>query len=386
MADPDEPRRERASIPGLARQLVGGIMQLARLELTRARQEIGGMLAETRLALVLFGIAAALGFLVLVTLDVAVVLGTAALFAVIADLLVVIVIVATFTAVVVLYVLLGAGGVMANPLGAFALHRGGGRAGGARLFRLLAGLDGRALRALRRDGAGGGGRGARHRSRAYRPAGGNDRSGQGGHRVGETLAETRLEVDAQREELQRRVDELRARVRHALDIRAQFKENPVVFVGVAAGTAFLVAGGPMRVARLVRRRLRPSTAEQAYDALPKSMQAWVDTMAGGMGPRAARARRLWPRSCSPGACRDEEQEGAQAAGEGDHRGHARPGAGDLEGGRVRPDAAVSGDRPPGRRAVRQRSACAAAHQWGGTSGPGARAYSGFSTLARAGAH
>jgi Putative Actinobacterial Holin-X, holin superfamily III len=122
MPDPDEPRGERqASIPGMARELVGGIVQLVRLEVTRARQEIGGMLAETRLALVLFAIAAALGLMALVTLDVAVVLGTAALFDVIPDLLVVIVIVATFTAVVVLYVGLGAGGVIANPFGAVAL-------------------------------------------------------------------------------------------------------------------------------------------------------------------------------------------------------------------------------------------------------------------------
>ncbi len=122
MPDPDEPRRERqASIPGIARELVGGIVQLVRLEVTRARQEIGGMLAETRLALVLFAIAAGLGLLALVTLDVAVVLGTAALFDVMPDLLVVIVIVATFTAIVVLYVGLGAGGVIANPFGALAL-------------------------------------------------------------------------------------------------------------------------------------------------------------------------------------------------------------------------------------------------------------------------
>ena len=121
MADPDEPRPNgRQSIPALAKQLIGGLVQLARLEITRARQEIGGMLAETRMALVFFAIAAALGLLVLITLDVAVVLGTAALFEVVADLLVVIIIIATFTAIVILYVLLGAGRVVANPLGAFA--------------------------------------------------------------------------------------------------------------------------------------------------------------------------------------------------------------------------------------------------------------------------
>jgi hypothetical protein len=36
--------------------------------------------------------------------------------------------------------------------------------------------------------------------------------------------------------------------------------------------------------------MRPTGVEQAYDALPKSMQAWVDTMAGDIGPKAERAR------------------------------------------------------------------------------------------------
>ena len=121
MDDPEQPRRDgRESIFGLARQLIGGFVQLARLEVTRARQEIGGMLAETRLAFAFFAVAAALGLLVLITLDVVVVLGVAALFAVIADLLVVIIIVATFTALVVLYALLGAAGVVTNPFGALA--------------------------------------------------------------------------------------------------------------------------------------------------------------------------------------------------------------------------------------------------------------------------
>lgn len=108
--------------------------------------------------------------------------------------------------------------------------------------------------------------------------------------MGETLAETRLEVEAHRAELNRTAEELEARIRHALDVKARFKENPALFIGLGAGAAFLVAGGPMRVARLVRRRLNPTAAEQAYDALPKSMQHWVDAMAGEVGPRAAQAR------------------------------------------------------------------------------------------------
>ena len=108
--------------------------------------------------------------------------------------------------------------------------------------------------------------------------------------MGETLAETRLAVETHRADLQHQAEELEARIRHALDLRARFRENPALFIGIGAGAVFLVAGGPMRVARIVRRRLRPSAAEQAYDALPKSLQTWVDTVASGVGPRAAAAR------------------------------------------------------------------------------------------------
>jgi hypothetical protein len=86
--------------------------------------------------------------------------------------------------------------------------------------------------------------------------------------------------------MERTADQLR----DALDLRKRFAENPAMFVGLGAGAAFLVVGGPVRVARLVRRRLFRSEPEKAYDALPKPMQAWVDHMAGAVGPRAAEAK------------------------------------------------------------------------------------------------
>jgi hypothetical protein len=108
--------------------------------------------------------------------------------------------------------------------------------------------------------------------------------------VGETLAETRVEVASQRAENDRTANELEARVRHALDFKARFRENPALFIGLGAGAVFLVVGGPRRAAHALRRRLRPSGAEQAYDALPKPMQAWVDTLASEVGPKAGQAR------------------------------------------------------------------------------------------------
>jgi hypothetical protein len=110
--------------------------------------------------------------------------------------------------------------------------------------------------------------------------------------VGEDpLAETRLAVSAQRTELERTADQLR----DAVDVRKRFAENPAAFVGIAAAGVFLLAGGPVRVARLVRRRLFKSDPEKAYDALPKPMQAWVDHMAGAVGPKASEAREVLAR-------------------------------------------------------------------------------------------
>ncbi len=102
----------------------------------------------------------------------------------------------------------------------------------------------------------------------------------------EPLVETRLAISAQRLELERTADQLR----DALNVKKRFEENPGLVIGLGAGAVFLIAGGPVRVAKLVRRRMFRSEPEKAYDALPKTMQSWVDSMAGTIGPRAAEAR------------------------------------------------------------------------------------------------
>jgi hypothetical protein len=102
----------------------------------------------------------------------------------------------------------------------------------------------------------------------------------------EKLAETRLAITAQRTELERTADQLR----DALNLKERFQENPALFIGVGVGAVFLLTGGPIRVAKLVRRRVFRTDPEKAYDALPKPMQSWVDHMAGAVGPRAKDAR------------------------------------------------------------------------------------------------
>ncbi|HEV8053217.1 MAG TPA: hypothetical protein VGP30_00135 [Candidatus Limnocylindrales bacterium] len=102
----------------------------------------------------------------------------------------------------------------------------------------------------------------------------------------EPLAETRLAISAQRGELERTADQLR----EALDVKKRFQENPALVLGLGASAIFLIVGGPVRAARFARRRLFRSDPEKAYDALPKPMQSWVDSMAGTIGPRATEAR------------------------------------------------------------------------------------------------
>ena len=102
----------------------------------------------------------------------------------------------------------------------------------------------------------------------------------------EKLVTTRQAIEAQRAELARTSDELR----DALDIRKRFKENPALFIGIGAGVVFLMANGPVRVSRLVRRRIFRSEPEKAYDTLPKPMRDWVDHMAGATGSRSSEAR------------------------------------------------------------------------------------------------
>jgi hypothetical protein len=104
--------------------------------------------------------------------------------------------------------------------------------------------------------------------------------------VGETLDQTRLEIAGQRVEIEATV----ARMREALNIRRRFRENPALVVGLGAATVFLVIGGPRRVARALRRHMSPTAAEQAYDALPAPMQAWVETLAETAGPKAVEVR------------------------------------------------------------------------------------------------
>jgi hypothetical protein len=76
----------------------------------------------------------------------------------------------------------------------------------------------------------------------------------------------RAEVLAAREGLVDETVRFGAAARSAVDIPGRFREEPVKVAGAAAGVAFLVAGGPQRLFRRVRRLIWGPEAD-----LPKSM-------------------------------------------------------------------------------------------------------------------
>ncbi|MDQ2933675.1 MAG: phage holin family protein [Chloroflexota bacterium] len=67
------------SIFGLARELIGGGVRLARLELQHGRQEVGERLGEVRSAAILIAVALTLLFLALIALVAFIILGLATL-------------------------------------------------------------------------------------------------------------------------------------------------------------------------------------------------------------------------------------------------------------------------------------------------------------------
>jgi hypothetical protein len=84
--------------------------------------------------------------------------------------------------------------------------------------------------------------------------------------VGARTAAARAEVVARRQLLLDEVVRLEAAGRSAIDIPAKIRHSPAKVAALAAGTAFMILGGPKKSYNLVRRRVFGPTAD-----LPKSM-------------------------------------------------------------------------------------------------------------------
>ncbi len=89
------------------------------------------------------------------------------------------------------------------------------------------------------------------------------------------LAQQLAEVRTSREAFYLEMEELEARGRAALDVRASLKRQPAQIAGLAAGTGFVLLGGPGRAWKLIRNRVIPRSTRPpvppALDGVLRSM-------------------------------------------------------------------------------------------------------------------
>lgn len=89
--------------------------------------------------------------------------------------------------------------------------------------------------------------------------------------MGASTDAARARVLAARGELEDEVTRLEAAGRSAVDIPAKVRREPAKTAGLAAGAAFLVAGGPRRAFRRVRRAIQGPDADMPRSMLPKEV-------------------------------------------------------------------------------------------------------------------
>jgi hypothetical protein len=89
--------------------------------------------------------------------------------------------------------------------------------------------------------------------------------------VGARTAAARAEVVARRQILLDEVIGLEAAGRSAIDIPAKIRHSPAKAAALAAGTAFMILGGPKKTFNLVRRRVMGPTADLPTSMLPEQI-------------------------------------------------------------------------------------------------------------------
>ena len=92
------------------------------------------------------------------------------------------------------------------------------------------------------------------------------------------VAEALKGVDAARENVATELDNLNASVRSAVDIPAKIKRNPVPTLGAAGGAAFLLLGGPRRVAQTLEKQLFPKLYARPPKVLPSDVEKTLDRL------------------------------------------------------------------------------------------------------------
>ncbi len=104
--------------------------------------------------------------------------------------------------------------------------------------------------------------------------------------MGARTVAARQEALAARDALDVEVGRLQVAARDAVDVRAKVKRNPGKAAGAAAGAAFVAVGGPRRVFRAVKRRVRG-----VPEPLPRSMLPdEIEKAVSALGSDGARVR------------------------------------------------------------------------------------------------
>jgi hypothetical protein len=85
-------------------------------------------------------------------------------------------------------------------------------------------------------------------------------------------------VDAARKDVAAELDNLNTSVRAAVDIPAKIKRNPVPTLGAAGGAAFLLLGGPRRLAQTLEKQLFPKRYERPPKVLPRDIEKSLDRL------------------------------------------------------------------------------------------------------------
>lgn len=85
------------------------------------------------------------------------------------------------------------------------------------------------------------------------------------------VEEARRNVVAARRNVEAELNQLGSSTRAALNIPAKIKRHPVETVGAAGGAAFLLLGGPKRVAKAAERKFFPERASRPPKILPKEI-------------------------------------------------------------------------------------------------------------------
>lgn len=89
--------------------------------------------------------------------------------------------------------------------------------------------------------------------------------------MADETADARQKVVEARRNAEAELDTLGSSTRAALDFPAKIRRHPVETVGVVAGAAFLLLGGPKRVAKRTEQRFFPERANRPPTLLPKDV-------------------------------------------------------------------------------------------------------------------